>query len=88
MFEITRLTIRQTYACQLSNNGISSGITFLRSFSFGTAILLPLFLIDSVEAALPLAGFPKYAAVVAAGALIMSAAVWLDRKLEERLISR
>jgi hypothetical protein len=57
-------------------------MTTMRTFAFLTAILLPLFLVDAIQAAIPLAGAMKYAAVVLAAALLMSSAVWIDNQIQ------
>jgi hypothetical protein len=60
----------------------------MRTFAFLTAILLPLFLVDSIQAAIPLTGSPKYAAAVLVAALLMSGAVWIDSQIQRRSIGR
>jgi hypothetical protein len=59
----------------------------MRSFAFLTAILLPLFLIDGITAAIPLTGAPKYAVVILAAALLGAGAVWIDNQIRRRSVS-
>ena len=59
-------------------------MTAMRTFAFLTAILLPLFLVDEFQAAISLAGAPKYAAVALVAALLMSGAVWMDNRIQLR----
>ena len=56
----------------------------MRRITFTTAVLLPLFLIDLIEALLPLDGLPKLLAAMAAAALLMVSAGMADNWLERR----
>ena len=56
----------------------------MRSFAFLTAIFFPLFLVDGIQAAVPLTGAMQYAVVVLAAALLMSCAVCIDNQIQRR----
>lgn len=59
----------------------------MRWIAFTTAVSLPLFLIDLIEALLPIEGALKYAVTIAIAALLMASAVGADNWLQRQKVS-